>query len=130
MMDHAVAIRRARAASNAAIAARDAEQVVMHMLPDVVVSVARGPVLRGREASRAAFAEQFADRAFLGYVREADDVEVHEPPLRATERGRWTGRWRRGLGEHVMRGTYRAEWQYTAMGWLIGSEVFVPSAEE
>ncbi len=129
MTDHAAAIRAARAASNAASAARDVQRVVMFMLPEVVVSVARGPVLTGREASRAAFAEQFADRTFLGYVRDAEDVVVHEPAMRATERGRWSGRWRRGVGEQVMRGTYRAEWEHTAMGWLIRSEVFVPGAE-
>lgn len=128
MTDHVAAIKAARAASNAAIASRDVERVVMYMLPEVVVSVARGPVLKGRDASRAAFAEQFADRAFLGYVREADDVVVHEPPMRASERGRWTGRWRQGVAEQVMRGTYRAEWEYTDMGWLIRSEVFVPGA--
>lgn len=115
-----------RAASNQAIAARDVDRVVACLMPDVTVSVARGPVLVGRDASRAAFSEQFADRAFVGYVREADHVVVNDPPTSATERGRWTGRWGRGIGEHVMRGTYVAEWRHTELGWFIHSEVFVP----
>lgn len=121
------AIRFTRAASNAAIAARDAERVVACMLEDVTVSVARGPVLKGREASRVAFAEQFADRAFAGYLREPTDIVI-EPssPTRATERGRWTGRWRRGASEETMRGTYVAEWRLTELGWFIQSEVFTP----
>ena len=122
------AIRVVRAASNAAIAARDAGRAVACMLEDVTVSVARGPVLQGREASRVALADQFADRAFAGYVREATDITVHDPPTQATERGRWTGRWRRGSIEEIMRGTYVAHWCHTELGWFIQSEVFTSSA--
>lgn len=119
------AIRSIRAASNAAIAARDADRVVACMMEDITVSVARGPILRGRDASRAAFAEQFADRAFAGYLREATEVVIDEAtPTRAVERGRWTGRWKRGHTEEVMRGTYEAEWHHTEFGWFIQSEVF------
>ena len=85
-------------------------------------------MLQGREASRLAFAEQFGDPVFRGYVREAGDIVVHDPPTRATEVGRWVGRWKRGSAEEVMRGTYRAEWWHTAVGWLIRSEVFVPES--
>jgi ketosteroid isomerase-like protein len=125
---HEQVIRDARLASNQAIAARDADLVVSFMMPDVTVAVAHGPTLRGATASRAAFAEQFADRTFLGYVRDADTVTLNEPPVRATERGRWYGRWQRGVAPHVMRGTYTAEWEYTSMGWRISSEVFTPGA--
>ena len=94
------------------------------MLDDVTVSVARGPVLSGREASRKAFAEQFADRAFVGYVREATDIVIDTVPTRATERGRWTGQWKQGHADQIMRGTYQAEWSHTELGWFIQSEVF------
>ncbi|MEQ1691166.1 MAG: nuclear transport factor 2 family protein [Gemmatimonas sp.] len=123
----AEAIRERRTASNRAIAARDADGVVACMMPDVTVSVANGPVLNGRDASRAAFAAQFAERSFVGYVRDAADVVLHGPPTQATERGRWIGRWRHGKVEQVMQGTYLAEWRLTALGWFIQSEVFVPS---
>ncbi len=127
------AIRAIRVGSNAAIAARDADRVVACMLDDVTVSVARGAVLHGREASRAAFAEQFRDRAFVGYVREATDIVINAASTRgtevgATERGHWTGRWRHGINEQVMRGTYEARWRHTEFGWFIESEVFT-SAE-
>jgi ketosteroid isomerase-like protein len=123
----AAAIRAQRERSNQAIDARDADLVVSFMLDDVTVAVAGGPVLAGRAASRAAFAEQFADRLFLGYVRTADHVVLHEPPVRATERGRWSGRWRRRGGDHELRGTYVAEWRHTDLGWLIASEAFTPA---
>ena len=128
MPTHIGAIRAVRATSNQAIAARDADRVVACMMEDVTVSVARGSVLVGREASRSAFVEQFAERTFLGYVREAEDVVIHDPPTRATERGRWTGRWRHGNSERAMRGTYQAEWRHSELGWFIQSEVFIPDA--
>lgn len=118
------AIRAQRAASNRAIAARDVDGVVACMLDDVRVAVAGGPLLSGRKASRRAFAEQFADRTFRGYVRDAERVVVHDPPTTATEHGRWVGRWRAGLRERVLSGHYVAHWRYTAMGWLIASEEF------
>lgn len=127
--DHAADIRARRAQSNQAIAARDAEWAVSLMLADVRVAVAGGPLLTGRDASRNAFAEQFQDPLFVGYVRTADQVVLHTPPVRATERGRWSGTWRRRVGDHVMRGTYVAEWQHTDMGWFIASEVFTPGPE-
>ncbi|MBK6308183.1 MAG: nuclear transport factor 2 family protein [Gemmatimonadetes bacterium] len=126
MTDHVSAIRARRAESNQAIAQRDADRVVAVMLDDVSVSVAGGPVLTGRAANRAAFAEQFADRAFRGYVREADEIVVHDPPTEATERGRWTGRWQVGIRTETMRGSYLARWRRDALGWFIVSEVFVP----
>ncbi len=127
MTDLADAIRARRALSNAAIAARDADATVAVMLDDVSVAVAGGPTLTGRAASRDAFAEQFADRSFGGYVREPEHVVVASPPVTATEIGRWTGTWGGGVRRQVVRGTYRAEWACTAMGWFIASEVFVAS---
>ena len=127
MSAHAADIRARREASNHAIAARDADLVASYMMPEVTVSVANGPVLSGSDANRDAFAEQFADRTFRGYVREASEVIVHDPPVRATERGRWTGRWGHGAHEQVMRGTYVAQWQHTELGWFIASEVFTPA---
>lgn len=121
------AIRAVRAASNTAIAARDADRVVACMLEDVTVTVARGPVLKGREASRQAFADQFAERGFDGYVREATEVVLDIPPTTATERGRWTGRWKQGKTEQTMRGTYEARWRHTEFGWFIQSEIFTQS---
>ena len=117
-------IRALRAQSNRAIAARDAEGVVSFMMPDVTVQVAGGPCLTGRDVSRVAFAEQFADPSFRGYVREPERVELHESGARASEYGEWTGRWRVQDQEQAMRGTYIAEWQLTEMGWRIVSESF------
>lgn len=119
------AIRARRAQSNAAIAARSAAATVAVMMDDVTVAVAGGPTLTGREASRVAFAEQFADPAFGGYVREPEQISLGDSPGQAIEMGRWSGKWGRGLRAQEMRGTYVAQWTCTALGWFIQSEVFV-----
>ncbi len=117
-------IRALRAQSNQAIAAHDADRTVSFMAPDIVVGVAGGPTLTGRAASRAAFAEQFADRAFVTYVRTIEQV-TQADPMRATEHGRWVGRWRLASGMHEQGGNYTAEWRFSEMGWLIHSETFL-----
>ncbi len=120
--DHVADIRRIREQSNAAIAARDAHWVVSYMSDDVRVRVAGGPELVGRDANRDAFAEQFADAAFAGYVRTTEVVDVQD--VRAHERGAWVGRWRTKSGLHEQRGRYTAEWSCGAMGWQIVNEVY------
>ena len=117
-------IRVLREQSNQAIAAHDADRTVSFMAPDIAVGVAGGPTLTGRDASRAAFAEQFADTAFVTYVRTIEQVMMVNP-LRATERGRWVGRWRLKAGMHEQGGSYVAEWRFSEMGWLIHSETFI-----
>lgn len=125
MVNDDAIIRAQRAQSNMAIAARDLDGIVAVMTPDAVVSVAGGSRLSGRDASRAAFAEQFADRTFAGYTRETDRVVIADSAKQATEQGRWAGRWRLNSGDHVMRGTYTAEWRRVDGTWLIQSEIFV-----
>ena len=117
-------IRALRAQSNQAIAAHDADRTVSFMAPDIVVGVAGGPTLTGRDASRTAFVEQFADRAFVTYVRTPEQVTLVDP-MRATERGRWVGRWRLNAGMHEQGGSYVAEWRCSEMGWLLHAETFV-----
>jgi ketosteroid isomerase-like protein len=124
MTDPAVRIRALREQSNQAIAAHDADHTVSFMAADAVVGVAGGPLLVGRQASRDAFAEQFADTTFVTYIRTTEQVTLVDP-MRATERGRWVGRWRVKTDMHEQGGSYVAEWRVSEMGWLIHSEMFV-----
>lgn len=117
-------IRSRRAESNAAIAARDAEAVVAVMSPDMTVAVAGGPRLIGRDAQRQAFAEQFADRAFRGYVRTPSSIVVHGGDALATEVGAWVGTWLQGFRTQEMRGSYVAEWRCVDGVWSLRSEAF------
>ena len=120
-------LRALRAASNAAIAARDAERVASFLAPDARVAVAGGPVLHGVEANRAAFAEQMADPAFRGYERTPERFVLEDLGQRATERGTWVGRWQTRAGPLAQRGTYDAVWVLTPLGWRIAEEAFRPS---
>lgn len=115
-------IARVREQSNAAIAARDATWVVSYMADTIRVRVAGGPELIGRDANATAFAEQFADAAFAGYVRTPLLIDVDAVGATASERGTWLGRWRTKTGMHEQRGHYTAEWERTPFGWHIVSE--------
>ena len=122
--DAAADIARLREQSNAAIAARDAAWVVSYMADTLRVRVAGGPELVGRDANTDAFAEQFADKAFAGYIRAPEQIEVAANGTTASERGTWTGRWRTKSGTHEQRGRYTAEWECTPLGWQIVGEVY------
>lgn len=124
MRDHAADIRALRKQSNAAIAALDAHYVVSFMADDIVVAVAGGPVLQGREANQRAFETQMAEPGFVGYVRTPEQVLVDHEPLRATEQGSWKGRWRVKGRVREQEGRYVAEWHFSAMGWLIVAETY------
>lgn len=123
--DHAADVIARRLASNAAIARRDLDGLTELMMPDISVAVAGGPTLKGRAASRDAFAEQFADPAFDGYVRTTGSVTMRSDDA-AEEHGRWIGRWRVGVRVEQQRGAYTAEWSRIGGAWFIASEVFVP----
>jgi ketosteroid isomerase-like protein len=122
--DLAADIRQVREQSNAAIAARDAVWVVSYMADTIRVRVAGGPELVGRDANADAFAEQFADAAFAGYVRTTVKIDVADSGMRASEHGTWVGRWRAKSGMHIQRGSYTAEWELTPLGWQIVGEVY------
>jgi ketosteroid isomerase-like protein len=124
MRDHAADIRALRKQSNAAIAALDPDYVVGFMAHDVRVEVAGGGTLVGRLANREAFAEQMESPGFGGYVRTPTQVLVQTDPLRATERGTWTGRWQVKGRTQQQQGTYTAEWRFGEMGWEIVAEQY------
>jgi ketosteroid isomerase-like protein len=115
-------IRAARAAFNAAIAARDVAGV-RAALGDTYVGIAGtgGEAIIGADAMADYFARAFQTPGFLGFVRTPDVVTVAEPALRAMERGRWTG----GSTSGRVSGEYLAVWVPTPQGWKLRSETFV-----
>ena len=119
------AIRAVRAASNQAIAARDVEALQATWLPDLHVTASSGKVVQSGREMAASFSQAFADADFITYVREPDLVQLSVGKGYAAERGRWTGRWKEGDKEMLIRGTYLAQWHKIAAGWRIRSELFV-----
>jgi ketosteroid isomerase-like protein len=116
------AIRARRKLTNRLIAAHDAARLKPHFTDDIVVIVGDGGAIHGAEAVVAAFAGQFADPAFIDYVRTTDAVEFHEDGGRAVETGRWVGRWKGGI---EMSGVYMAAWRQSRGQWLLERELYV-----
>jgi ketosteroid isomerase-like protein len=116
------AIRAKRKLTNRLIEAHDAERLRPHLTDDVVLIVGDGGLIQGADAVTAAFAGQFADAAFVTYVRTTETVEVAADGRRAAETGRWVGRWKGGV---EMSGVYMAAWRESRGQWLLERELYV-----
>ncbi|MGZ3275607.1 MAG: YybH family protein [Caulobacteraceae bacterium] len=116
------AIRAKRKLTNRLIAGRDAARLRPHLTDDMVLIVGDGGLIQGADAVVAAFAGQFADAAFVDYVRTTETVELTADGRRAAETGRWVGRWKGGV---EMSGVYMAAWRESRGQWLLERELYV-----
>jgi ketosteroid isomerase-like protein len=116
------AIRAKRKLTNRLIASRNAARLRPHLTDDVVLIVGDGALIQGAELVVAAFAGQFADPAFITYVRTTDTVEVASDGLRCAETGRWVGTWKGGV---EMDGVYMAAWRERRGQWLLERELYI-----
>jgi ketosteroid isomerase-like protein len=116
------AIRAKRKLTNRLIAAHDAARLRPHLTDDILLIVGDGALIEGADAVVAAFAGQFADPAFVTYVRTTDTVEIAADGARAAETGRWTGTWKGGT---QMSGVYMAAWRDRRGQWLLERELYV-----
>lgn len=118
-------IRLRRAASNAAIAAHDPAGVAELAEKDVCVTTSTGGTTVGREAMQKRFAEAFARKHNLVFVRTPVVVEASAHLPHVAETGRWTGRWTQDGSSIETEGAYMALWVRSDDAWLISSELFV-----
>ncbi len=118
-------IRDLRAASNQGIAAHSAAEAVAPFAEDAVFVFGGGGSAVGRKAMAAAFASDFADPAFVTYVRAPTRIRISDTGARAVEHGTWTGLWRQAAGETRYRGDYTANWAHTPSGWRVRGELYV-----
>jgi ketosteroid isomerase-like protein len=118
------AIRAKRKLTNRLIAAHDAG-LRAHMTDDMLLIVGDGDLIQGADAVVAAFASQFADAAFVAYVRTTETVELAADGCRAAEAGRWVGRWKGGV---EMSGVYMAAWLQSRGQWRLERELYVTLA--
>jgi ketosteroid isomerase-like protein len=116
------AIRAKRKLTNRLIAAHQAARLRPHMSDDMVLIVGDGGVIRGADAVVTAFAEQFADPAFVSYLRKTESVEVAAGGRRAAEAGRWVGTWKGGV---EVSGVYMASWREHLGQWQLEREMYV-----
>ena len=117
-----VAIRAKRKLTNRLIAAHDAARLRPHLTDDTLLIVGDGDLIQGADAVVAAFARQFADAAFIAYVRTTETVEIAGDGARAAETGRWVGTWKGGV---EMSGVYMAAWRESRGQWLLERELYV-----
>jgi hypothetical protein len=125
MIDPADAIRARRRLTNRFIAGRETARLGPVFLPTAVVIAGDGSVITGRDAILAAFAGQFADPGFGGYVRTPERIEVDAVGERAAEQGRWTAAWKDAPAQS---GPYLAVWRRVTGQWMIESETFVTTS--
>jgi hypothetical protein len=119
------AIETQRRRSNAAIAAhRFADMAPILTADYTLIPGSLGKRVRGEEvASRLSAA--FAEPTFVDYVRTPDKILVAANRKRATETGKWVGRWRKPDGEMRLSGIYQATWVPDQGGWRLLNESFV-----
>ncbi|MFN9832201.1 MAG: YybH family protein [Phenylobacterium sp.] len=122
MIEPADAIRARRRLTNRFIAGRETARLGPVFLATAVVIAGDGSVITGRDAILAAFASQFADPGFGGYVRTPERIEVDAAGDRAAEQGRWTAGWKDAPSQW---GPYLAVWRRVTGQWMIESETFV-----
>jgi len=117
-----IAIRAKRKLTNRLIAAHDAARLRPHLTEDMLLIVGNGALIQGADAVVSAFAGQFADPAFVTYVRSAEGVELAADGRRAAETGRWVGRWKDGA---EVSGVYLAAWRERHGQWLLERELYI-----
>ena len=122
MPDAETAIRAKRKLTNRLIAAHDAARLRPHMTEDMLLIVGDGGLISGADAVVAAFAGQFADAAFVSYMRTTETVELASNGRRAAETGRWVGSWKGGV---EMSGVYMAAWRENHGQWLLERELYI-----
>jgi ketosteroid isomerase-like protein len=118
------AVRARRRLTNKLIAAHEAGRLKPFLAPEVELIPAGGEPIAGADAVVAAFAAQFADPAFVTYVRTPETVTVDGD--RAREHGDWVGRWRGPEGEETLSGVYEAVWRKSVGQWVIAWERYTP----
>ena len=116
------AIRAKRKLTNRLIAAHDAARLRPHLTEDMLLIVGDGGLIEGADAVIAAFAAQFADPAFIAYVRTTETVELAEDGARAAETGRWVGTWK---DIAPISGVYMAAWLMRRGQWLLEREFYI-----
>ena len=111
------AIAARRKLTNRLISDRQAERLRPFFLPDARLITGDGGLILGADSIVRAFAAQFADPAFIPYVRTTQRVDLDAPGERAAEHGHWAG--------HGMSGSYLAVWRKVTGQWAIESELYV-----
>jgi hypothetical protein len=127
----ATVVRESRAASNDALAKRNAEAVTSFFTNDGHLIASSGSEYDGTDSIQKGYADVFAERPDVVYVRTPESIEESRSDGAVSERGTWTGTWTTPAGPIEMRGQYLAVWRRSigdngTPAWRTQSELFVP----
>ena len=120
----AAAIRAARTAQNAAMAAGDVERAASWWTDDVAIRRGLGAPVNGIAAYKAILERAPVSDTALVYDRKTTGVTVSDHWPLAFETGTWIAR-RGGKGAALISGQYSAQWVKRDGRWLIRCELFV-----
>ncbi len=120
----AKAIRAARIAQNAAMAAGDVDKAATWWTDDVTIRRGLGIGVSGVDGYKAILERAPIPDTMLVYQRRTTDVAVSNAWPLAFETGTWAARVG-GKGPAFITGRYSAQWVKRGGRWLIRSEVFV-----
>ena len=120
-----IAIRKARAVQNQAMAAGEYDRAALWWTDDVSLRRGLGQAVAGKAAYRALLTPAGNRDSAVVYVREPTDVETSATWPLAFETGVWTGHLGAATGLVVIGGKYSAQWVKRDGKWLIRGEVFV-----
>ena len=119
-------IRERRQISNDAIAAKDTAAMARIWTPDYHIVTSRNAEASGRRANAIRFAEEFAAKPDVIYVRAPEKIKVFIKWNMASELGNWVGHWTENGKLVELKGTYLAKWHKVNGEWMIRAEIFVP----
>ncbi len=119
-------IRERRQISNDAIAAKDTAAMAKVWTPDYHIVSSRNAEASGRRANAIRFADEFAAKPDVIYVRAPEKIKVFIKWNMASELGNWVGHWTENGKLVELKGTYLAKWHKVNGVWMIRAEIFVP----
>jgi len=119
-------IRDRRQISNDAIAAKDTAALARVWTLDYHVVTSRNAEVSGRKANAERFAQEFASKPDIIYVRAPEKIKVFIKWNMASELGNWVGHWTEDGKLVELKGTYLAKWHKVNGEWMIRAEIFVP----
>jgi ketosteroid isomerase-like protein len=120
-----IAIRSARIAQNAAIAAGNGDSAATFWTEDVEIRRGLGQLIVGREGYRQLITPTGNRDSALVYQRDPASINVSAKWPLAFETGKWFAHLGSATGQTVIGGNYSAQWVKRGGRWLIRGELFV-----
>jgi len=114
-----------RKLSNLALKEHRIEEVIQHLINDVVILTASGRLITGRDSLESFLTYNFEQNDDMYFVRETMNVFLNESKDMAWEEGMWTGLRPKTSNWKNIEGKYAAVWVKTDNIWKMRSQQFI-----